>query len=170
MSILWLRKVDVYSKPSYLGTSDIRSRTSHNLGRRHLCSALGLWLASFQLWTSILVSLLPWTVKNLPAMKEIQVWSLGGEDPLVEGRATHSSILAWRIPWTEKAGGLQSIGLQRVGHDWKLKACFTTSLCHTPGILVVSSCEKKFPPKPYPHILTQRSHPQGNYLLPPCLW
>ena len=45
------------------------------------------------------------------------VQSLGGEDPLEEGTATHCSVLAWRIPWTEEPGGLQSMGLQRVGHD-----------------------------------------------------
>ena len=56
--------------------------------------------------------------KNLPAMQETDVWSLGGEDALQKGMATHSSILAWRIPWTEGPGGLQSMGLQRVGHDW----------------------------------------------------
>ena len=55
--------------------------------------------------------------KNLPAMLETQVQSLGREDPLEEGMATHSSILAWRIPWTEEPGRLQSIGLQRVGPD-----------------------------------------------------
>ena len=57
------------------------------------------------------------TVKNSPAMGETRVQSLGGEDPLVEGMAAHSSILAWRIPWAEKPAGLQSMGLQRVGHD-----------------------------------------------------
>ena len=56
-------------------------------------------------------------VKNLPTMLEIWVQSLGCEDPLEEGMATHSSILAWRIPWTEEPGGLQSVGLQRVRHD-----------------------------------------------------
>ena len=56
-------------------------------------------------------------VKNLPAMQETCVRSLGGEDPLEEGTATHSSIPAWRIPWTEEPGGLQSMGLQRVRHD-----------------------------------------------------
>ena len=56
-------------------------------------------------------------VKNLPAMRETWVQSLGWEDPLEAGVATHSRILAWRIPWTEKPGGLQSMGLQRVGHD-----------------------------------------------------
>ena len=56
-------------------------------------------------------------VNNLPAMQEIQVRSLGQEDPLEEKMATHSSILAGKIPWTEEPGGLQSIGLQRVGQD-----------------------------------------------------
>ena len=50
-------------------------------------------------------------VKNLPAVEKTQVWSLGWEDPLDEGMATHSSILTWRIPWTEEPGGLDSIGL-----------------------------------------------------------
>ena len=58
------------------------------------------------------------TVKNLPAMQETQVQSLGQEDPLEKEMAIHSSILAWRIPWTEEPGGLQSMGLQRVGYDW----------------------------------------------------
>ena len=60
-------------------------------------------------------------VKHLPANAgdtgEMQVESLGQKDPLEEGLATHSSILAWEIPWTEEPGGLQSIGSQRVGHD-----------------------------------------------------
>ena len=56
-------------------------------------------------------------VKNLPAVQEMQVWSLGQEDPLEKEMATHSSILTWEIPWTEMPGGLQSIELQRVRHD-----------------------------------------------------
>ena len=56
-------------------------------------------------------------VKNLPAMQESQVQSLGQEDPLVKGMATHSNILAWRILWTEEPGGLQSVGWQRVRHN-----------------------------------------------------
>ena len=56
-------------------------------------------------------------VKNLPAMQETQVWSRGWEDPLEKGMASHSSILAWRIP-TEEPGGLLSMGSQRVGHNW----------------------------------------------------
>ena len=55
-------------------------------------------------------------VKNLPAMQKTWIQSLGQEYPLEEGLATHSSILAWRIPWTEKPGGKQSIGPHRVGH------------------------------------------------------
>ena len=57
------------------------------------------------------------TVRNLPAIQETQVQSLGQEDPLEQGMATHSRILAWRIPWTEEPDGLQSMGSQRVGHD-----------------------------------------------------
>ena len=57
------------------------------------------------------------TVKNLPAIGETRVLSLGQEDPLEEGMATPSSILAWRIPQTEEPGGLQSMRSQRVGHD-----------------------------------------------------
>ena len=56
-------------------------------------------------------------LKRLPAMQETWVPSLGQEDPLEKEKATHSSILAWRIPWTEEPGGLQSMGSQRVGHD-----------------------------------------------------
>ena len=63
-------------------------------------------------------SLVALMVKNFAAVWEIQVWSLGQEDTLEKGMATHSSIFAWRIPQTEKPGRLQSMGLQRVGHHW----------------------------------------------------
>ena len=63
-------------------------------------------------------SLVAQRLKHLPAMRETWVRSLGWEDPLEKEMATHSSILAWRIPWTEEPGGLQSTGSQRVGHDW----------------------------------------------------
>ena len=59
----------------------------------------------------------PQLVKNLPAVQETGVLSLGQEDPLEKAVATHSSILAWKIPWTEEPGVLQSMGLQRVGQD-----------------------------------------------------
>ena len=62
---------------------------------------------------SYYTSLAAQLVKNSPAMWETWVWSLGWEDPLEEGKTTHSSILTWRVPWT-----IQSKGLQRVGHDW----------------------------------------------------
>ena len=64
-----------------------------------------------------MASLVAQMVKNLPPMQETQVRSLGQEDPLEKGLASHSSILAWRIPWIEEPGGLQFMGLQRVGHD-----------------------------------------------------
>ena len=62
-------------------------------------------------------SLVTETVKNLPVMWETPVRSLGQEDPLEKGMGTHSSILAWRIPWTEEPGGLRSMWSQRVRHD-----------------------------------------------------
>ena len=68
------------------------------------------------------------TVKNLPAIWETKVWSLGSEDPLEKGMATHCSILTWKIPWTEVPGGLQSMGSQRVRHDWATNT-FTFKLC-----------------------------------------
>ena len=57
-------------------------------------------------------------IKNLPAVQGTQIWYLGGEDSLQKEMATHSSILAWKISWTEEPGGLQSMGLQKVGHNW----------------------------------------------------
>ena len=57
-------------------------------------------------------------IKNLPAVWETWIWTLGPEDPLEKGMATHSRVLAWKIPSTEEPGGLQSMGLQRVRHDW----------------------------------------------------
>ena len=62
-------------------------------------------------------SLVAQRVKRLPAMQETQVKSLGREDPLEKKMATHSSTFAWKIPWMEKPGGLQSMGSQRVGHN-----------------------------------------------------
>ena len=70
-------------------------------------------------------SLVTQMVKNRPEMQETQVRSLGWEDPLEEGMATHSSILAWRIPWTEEPGGLQSMGSQRLG-EYTHIPCYTS--------------------------------------------
>ena len=63
-------------------------------------------------------SLVAQTVKRLSTMRETRVRFLGREDPLEKEMAIHSSIIAWKIPWTEEPGRLQSMGLQRVGHDW----------------------------------------------------
>ena len=63
-------------------------------------------------------SLVAQRVKNLPTVQETWVWSLAWEDPLEKGMATHSGIVAWRIPWTEEPGGLQSMGSQKVRHNW----------------------------------------------------
>ena len=72
-----------------------------------MISLVAQWLRS---------SLVAQVVESMPAMQETQVQSLGREDPLEKEMATHSSILAWRIPLTEESGGLQSMGSQRVGH------------------------------------------------------
>ena len=64
-------------------------------------------------WASLVAQM----VKHLPAIRETQVQSLGREDPLEKEMATHSSTLAWKIPWIEEAGGLQSMGSQRVRHN-----------------------------------------------------
>ena len=72
------------------------------------------WVRLNKHWASLVIQL----GKNLPAMRETWVWSLGWEDLLEKEMATHSSILAWRIPQMEEPGRLQSMGSQRVGHDW----------------------------------------------------
>ena len=80
-------------------------------------------------------SLLAQSVKNLPARQETRVRFLGWEDPLGKEMATHSSILAWRIPWTEEPGGLESMGLQesdttkRLNHRCGGDGCATLSMC-----------------------------------------
>ena len=76
-----------------------------------------------QAYTMLEASLVAQMVKNPPAIQETQVWCLGWEDPLEKGRATHPSILAWRILWTEELGGLESMGLQRVRYDWVTNTC-----------------------------------------------
>ena len=77
------------------------------MGLLLFCIPLSSWRAS----------LVAQTVKNLPAEQKTQACSLGMEDPLEKGMATHSNILAWRIPWTEEPGGLQFMESQTVGHD-----------------------------------------------------
>ena len=81
-----------------------------------------LWFYQFlnlcSFWVPVTLSLVAQMVKHLPAMRETWVRSLDWEDLLEKKMATHSSILAWEIPWTEEPGGLQSMGLQRIRHDW----------------------------------------------------
>ena len=76
------------------------------------------------LYTTIKASLVAQRLKHLPAMWETWVRSLGRKDPLEKEKATHSSILAWRIPWTKEPGRLQSVGSQRVRHDWETSLSF----------------------------------------------
>ena len=94
----------------------------HRTKRTKLC-----FLKSFHYCAPFLgISLVAQTVKHLPAMQETWVRSLGQEDPLEKKMATHSSILAWKIPWTEEPGRLESMGSQRVGHDWATSLHFTS--------------------------------------------
>ena len=86
---------------------------------------LPAWLGVWEGWICRINRLVPYkcfpgssAVKNPPAMQEMQFGSLGREDPLKKGMTAYFSSLAWRSPWTEELGGLQSIGPQRVGHDW----------------------------------------------------
>ena len=91
----------------FLNTIILQSDISTTaLNAQSIFSGLGIW-----------VFLVSQTVKNLPAMPETQVQSLGPEDSLEKRMATHSNILAWRIPWTEKPHRLQSMGSHRVEHD-----------------------------------------------------
>ena len=79
---------------------------------------MALFHSFFKAESYSISSLVAQMVKNLPAMQETRVQSLGQEDALEKGLDTHSSILAWRIPWMEEPGGPQSMGSQRIGHNW----------------------------------------------------
>ena len=92
-----------------------------------------LCLLCTYIWEFSTFTLVAQMVKNLPAMWENWVWSLGPEDPLEKGMAARSSIFAWRIPWTKDPNGLQSIGLQKVGYNWKTNT-------HTPSIGLGHRC------------------------------
>ena len=83
--------------------------------------------------------LLAQRLKHLPAMRETWVRSLGWEDPLEKEMATHYSVLAWRIPWIEEPGRLQSMGLQRVGHDWATSLSLHSHFIFKLSIVLLSS-------------------------------
>ena len=87
-------------------------------------------------WASLVAQM----VKNLPAMQENQVWSLSREDPLLKEMATHFSILAWRIPWTEEPSGLQSMRYPRVDPTKWLTLSFSLSSKHTPTMAFIPLC------------------------------
>ena len=107
------------------------------------------------------VSLVAQTVKCPPAMRETWLWSLGQEGPLEKETATHSSILAWKIPWTEKPGGLQSMGLQKVGHDWETSLFLITEIqCLIPGS--VRTIPWKWKWQRIPVFLPGKSHGQRS--------
>ena len=91
------------------------------------------WGSSFFLFpfSFLSPSLVAQTINDLPVLQETWVQSLGQKDPQEKGMATHCSILAWRIPWAEEPGGLQSMGTQRVGHDWVTKHSITVSVLDT---------------------------------------
>ena len=85
-------------------------------------------------------------IQNLPAVQEMGVQSLGREDPQEKEMATHCSILAWRIPWTQEPGGLQSMGWQRVGRNWATNTCdFTNPALVTflPSLFALTLCIDK---------------------------
>ena len=90
----------------------------------------GIW-SNIPVWGASQMILV---IKNLPAKQEIQVWSLGQEDPLEKETPTHSSILGWEIPWTKEPGRLQSMGTQRVRHDWPhTQISLWRRACSVPG-------------------------------------
>ena len=95
-------------------------------------------------------ALLAQMVKNLPTIQENWVQFLGEEDPLEKGMATHSSILAWRIPWTEEPGWLQSVGSKRVGHDRATNACLLLRGAHGVSHLWTLTPSPGFPTEPLP--------------------
>ena len=102
----------------------------NHLSTREVLSSCLDFLLPTRPWTY----LVPQMIKNLPAMQKTQVQSLGWEDPLEKGMTAPSSILAWRIPWTEEPGGLQSMGSRRVRHHWAM-----TTYRHTPGPRMLTS-------------------------------
>ena len=103
----------------FLGASSADKESACNAGDPSLIPGLGRSAGEETGYTLQYswASLVAQTVKNLPAIRKTWVQSLGWEDPLEKEMATHSSILAWRIPWTEEPGRLQSTGSQRIGHD-----------------------------------------------------
>ena len=133
------------------------------------------------LWTCLVVQM----VKRLPIIQETWVQSLGQEDLLEKEMATHSSTLAWKIPWMEEPGGLQFMGLQRVGHDWATSVthsertlaatawgggCYRSLVSRDQGCLLISVLQCTGPPSPPPtkNYLVQSSVVLKNWVTKPC--
>ena len=131
---IWIK---IKLKNNHIKCKPIKSEQKSERSKKHLSPKKApIWLKStwkdaqpLVIWPKLQIryhftlvsgaSLVAQTVKNPPAVRETWVWSLDWDNPLEKATATHSSILAWRIPWTEESSGLQSMGLQRVGHDWE---------------------------------------------------
>ena len=105
-----------FSSSPQKGNGGKSSKTGSSLNGNQIRGHTLIFLLQFH-DSSPRTSLVAQTVKRLPTMRETQVQSLGQEDPLQKGMATHSSTLAWKIPWVEEPGRLQSMGLQTVGYD-----------------------------------------------------
>ena len=114
----WLE--NPHGQRSLAGCSPWSHRVGHDWATKHRIGLVCILLIYNLAW--VWASPVTQMVKNLPAMWETRVQSPGWEDPLEKGMTTHSNILAWGIPWIEEPGGLQSMGCQRVGHNWATNA------------------------------------------------
>ena len=118
--------------PGKIMDSEAWQATVHGVAKSDI--RLSDWAHKLKINISVRVlrsSLVPHTVKNLPAMQETQVQSLGWKEHLKKGMATHSSILAWSIPWTEEPGRLQCMGSQRVWQNWATKHTYKDTWTQT---------------------------------------
>ena len=131
------KKLPLHVYPSVTILNDLSAFMRHSVAmEKKGCPSLHLQSRLCYLQSPFLTGLLlAQMVKNLPAMQETWVWSLGGEDPLEKGMATHSSSLARRIPRTEEPSGVQFLELQRVRHDWATNSMTFTFLT-SPKLLI----------------------------------
>ena len=131
VSVLSLAQSNFISPQTPGGSSDKESICQFRRHKRHRFQGQ---ISTFQL---IKLSAMAWIkiyqlrLKKKKKKRETQVWSLGWENPLEEGMATYSRILAWRIPWTEEPGGLQCIGSRRVRHNWAQYSIVKNKHTHT---------------------------------------
>ena len=115
-SLSW-RSRNQYFPNISLCDSEVQTGKQWDIVSKERCESI--WSPRFLLqFCGLRASFIAQLVKNLPTVQETRVWSLSREDPLEKEMATHSSVLAWKIPWTEEPGGLQSMGSPRGRHDW----------------------------------------------------